>query len=105
MRFFVGIGAFLLIGGPVFALTGTVKDNQGAAIAGAKVFLASDTSVSVLTNASGTFTINPPVSLFDRGFSGAQAQKTGGANRLGSGIGFSFAPAACSLPGVAYALS
>jgi hypothetical protein len=91
MRFLLGMGAFFLIGGPAFALTGTVKDNLGVAIAGAEVSLASDTSVHVNTNASGAFTINPPVSVFDRGFSGAQAQKTGGADRLGSQITFSFA--------------
>ena len=85
------MGACLFLGGPVFALTGTVKDNQGAAIAGAKVSLTSDTSVHVNTNASGAFTINPAVSALEPVFSGAPARKTGGANRLGSQIGFGFA--------------
>lgn len=94
MRFWVGMGAFLLIGGPVFALTGTVKDNQGAAIAGAKVSLVNDTSVHVNTSASGAFTINPAVLALGRGFSGAQAQKTGRADRFGTQIGFGFATTA-----------
>jgi hypothetical protein len=84
MRFLVGMGAFLLMGGQVFALTGTVKDSQGAAIAGAKVSLKSDTSVHVNTSVSGAFTINPAVSVFDRGFSSAQTQKIKGASIVGN---------------------
>ncbi len=80
-----------MMGGQVFALTGTVKDNQGAAIAGAKVSLVSDTSVHVNTNASGAFTINPSVSVFDRGFSSAQAQKIKGGSLVGSQFRFAFA--------------
>jgi hypothetical protein len=82
------MGTFLFIGGQVFALTGTVKDNQGAAIADAKVSLVSDTSVHVNTNASGAFTINPSISIFDGGFSSSQAQKIGGVTLIGSQMRF-----------------
>jgi dienelactone hydrolase len=61
-----GMGALLLIGTDTFALSGTVKDNKGAAVAGALIHLASDTSVRASTNARGEFTVTKPVSTYDR---------------------------------------
>jgi dienelactone hydrolase len=56
----------LALGADAFALSGTVKDPQGAAIAGALVSLVSDTSVRETTNANGEFTMDEVVSIADR---------------------------------------
>lgn len=75
MRSISGLSVLLLAGSEVFALSGTVKDNKGAAVEGATVFLASDTTVRQTTNASGAFTINKSVSIRsgETAFGGAQA--------------------------------
>jgi dienelactone hydrolase len=57
------VGALFLIGAEAFALSGTVKDTQGVAIAGATVSLVSDTLARATTDATGAFKIERPVSI------------------------------------------
>jgi hypothetical protein len=52
-----------MLGADAFALSGTVKDNKGAAIVGALVSLVSDTSLRQTTNANGEYTLAKPVSI------------------------------------------
>lgn len=59
-----------MAGASAFALTGTVKDNKGAALAGALVSFVSDTSIQQTTNANGEFTLNKAVSIFRMGAAG-----------------------------------
>jgi dienelactone hydrolase len=56
----------LMMGAEVFALSGTVKDQEGAAIAGALVSLVSDTTIRETTNSNGEFNIDKAVSIADR---------------------------------------
>lgn len=57
------LGVLLWAGTEAFALSGTVKDNKGAAVSGAIVSLASDTTVRQTTNAAGEFVLNKTVSI------------------------------------------
>lgn len=91
LQFFLGISALLLSVGQAFAVSGTVKDGQGAAISGAKVALASDTSKFAMTNASGAFTLDPPLSLFERGSAGRTGQGISGVTLQGNQIRFMLA--------------
>jgi dienelactone hydrolase len=70
MRLITGMGVLLMAGASAFALTGTVKDNKGAALAGAIVSFVSDTSIHQTTNANGEFTLNKTVSIFRAGAPG-----------------------------------
>lgn len=70
MRLIAGVGVLLMAGANAFALTGTVKDNKGVAIAGAQVSFVSDTSIHQTTNVSGEFTLNKTVSIFRTGVAG-----------------------------------
>jgi hypothetical protein len=68
------MSALMLMETETSALSGTVKDNKGAALAGALIHLASDSSVLGSTNARGEFTVIKPASVDDRGPGSAAGQ-------------------------------
>lgn len=76
MRWAAIAGVFLISGAEVFALSGTVKDQQGASIPGALVSLVSDTSIHGTTGADGGFSIDVSVSIAG----GGMARKAGGSH-------------------------
>lgn len=75
------MGLLWLMGGKDLALSGTVRDANGAAIAGAIVSLVSDSSVRRMTDANGVFTIEKPVPIHGRRF-----PRGTGRNLVGLGI-------------------
>lgn len=75
------MGLVWLMGGKDLALSGTVRDGNGAAIAGAIVSLVSDSSVRRMTDANGVFTIEKPVPINGRRF-----PRGTGRNLVGLGI-------------------
>jgi hypothetical protein len=64
------MGLQWLMGEDALALSGTVKDKMGAAVAGAIVSLVSDPSIRQTTDADGEFTIDRPVSIGVKGSNG-----------------------------------
>lgn len=78
---FSGRGLLWLMGADAFALSGTIKDNQGVPVAGALVSLASDSSVRGTSDANGEFTLDKPVSI-----NGRESPPVTGRNFAGLGI-------------------
>lgn len=63
MRWFSVIGIFGMLGIDASALSGSVKDDKGAALAGAVVSLVSDATIRRMTDAKGEFSLEKPVSI------------------------------------------
>jgi endo-1,4-beta-D-glucanase Y len=94
MRRIIGLCIILVIGAAAYAktvnLSGTVKDGNGAAIAGAAVILVSDTLLKNNTNSNGEFTIKT-TTISRGGVYGISAQNTQSIDIKGNQLRFSIA--------------